>query len=178
MRSKSEHRAATIRVLQKNVQALVSARKHFERSKGVEAHVADTITSFIGSMKFVYLHAVAIALWLVLNVGWLGVEPFDPPPFTMLAMVCSVEAIFLSTFVLISQNRMQQLSDKRNELDLQISLVAEREITAILSMVRNIAERLDVPTGVDPQELADLQRVITPEAAMEQIERHEKSADR
>jgi uncharacterized membrane protein len=86
----------------------------------------------------------------------------------MLAMFCSVEAIFLSTFVLVSQVRMQDISDRRAELDVQITLLSEREITRVLTLVTSIARRLEI--GDTPSDVDDLARDLKPEEVLEQID--------
>jgi len=85
----------------------------------LEVRVADAITGFTGSMRFVYLHLVLFGLWILVNLGLVPGAPEFDPSFVILAMVASVEAIFLSTFILISQNRMAAAADKRADLDLQ-----------------------------------------------------------
>ena len=97
--------------------------------------------------------------------------------FVVLAMWASVEAIFLSTFVLISQNRMAAASDKRADLDLQISLLAEDELTKLAALVSAIAKRLDVRTEVDA-ELDEVKRNIAPEAVLDEIEAAQQASDR
>src|SRR5215204_4078330 len=119
------------RVLARNIEALCKARDEEGAQKSVEERASDAITRFTGSMRFVYLHAALFGTWILWNLGWIpGLTPFDPS-FVVLAMIASVEAIFLSTFVLISQNRMQAQAERRAELDLQISLLAEHEVTQI-----------------------------------------------
>ncbi len=158
-------------VVRRNIQALVEVRKELERKKGVQETIADTITGFTGSMTFVYLHASLFGGWLVVNMGLIpGVEPFDPFPFVMLAMIASVEAIFLSTFVLISQNRMQALVDKRADLDLQINLLAEHEITRLIELVDGISKHLGVSAPHDGR-LEELKKDVHPEEVLEEIER-------
>jgi len=103
-------------VVERNIKALLERRRQHEQEQGVQARLAEGITRFTGSMRFVYIHLVIFGLWIVVNLGWLPVKPFDPS-FTVLAMAASVEAIFLSTFVLISQNRSAELANKRAELD-------------------------------------------------------------
>jgi uncharacterized membrane protein len=88
-------------------------------------------------------------------------------------MVASVEAIFLSTFVLISQNRMSALADKRADLDLQVSLLAEHEITRLITLVTAMAERMGIDQARDP-ELSELSRDVKPEKVMETMEAHER----
>jgi uncharacterized membrane protein len=89
--------------------------------------------------------------------------------FVVLAMIASVEAIFLSTFVLISQNRMQAAADKRADLDLQISLLAEHEVTKLATLVSAMAERMGIRTEVD-EELGEIKQDVAPEAVLDEIE--------
>jgi uncharacterized membrane protein len=125
-------------------------------------------------MRFVYIHLVLFGSWIVVNLGWIpGIAPFDPS-FVVLAMVASVEAIFLSTFVLISQNRMAALADKRADLDLQVSLLAEHEITRVITLVTAMAERMGLEIAQDP-ELEELSQDVAPEKVMEKMEAHERA---
>ena len=120
-------------------------------------------------MRFVYVHVVVYGFWILVNLGLFpGVPEFDPS-FVILAMVASVEAIFLSTFILITQNRMSAAADKRAELDLQISLLAEHEVTKLAALVSAIADRLGIRTEVDA-EVDELKQDIAPEAVLEEIE--------
>jgi uncharacterized membrane protein len=130
------------------------------------------ITRFSGSMAFVYLHLVVVGLWIAANLGWVGgVRPWDPT-FVVLAMIASVEAIFLSTFVLITQNRMAAENDRRDALDLQVNLLAEHEITRLIRLVSAIADRVGVDVGEG--ELDDLKRDVEPEAVLDALEEAEQ----
>ena len=122
-------------MLERNIRALQLRREREEREATVEERVAEAITRFTGSMRFVYLHLVFYGFWIVANLGWRPRLPKFDPSFVVLAMVASVEAIFLSTFVLISQNRMAAAADKRADLDLQVSLLSEHEITRLVTLV-------------------------------------------
>src|SRR3954465_6233914 len=136
-------------VLDRNIQILESRRQQEQLAATAEVRVADRITQFTGSMLFVYIHVVLFSLWTVANLGFIPhVNPWDPT-FVILGTSASVEAIFLSTFVLISQNRMAAAADKRADLDLQVSLLAEHEVTKLVALVTEIAGRLDVRTEVD-----------------------------
>jgi uncharacterized membrane protein len=160
-------------VVDRNIRALLEHRQEQQVSRSREERIADAITAFAGSMRFVYIHLAAFGLWVAINLGWLpGVPRFDPS-FVILAMVASVEAIFLSTFVLISQNRMAALADKRADLDLQISLLTEHEITRLITLVTAIAERMDIAAAHNP-ELAELSRDVQPEKVIEKMEAHER----
>jgi uncharacterized membrane protein len=156
-------------VVDRNVHALAQIRKRHLGGRDLQGRIADLITSFAGSMWFIYLHLLAFGSWLLINTRVLPlIEPFDPFPFVMLAMIASVEAIFLSTFVLISQNRQAELAEKRNDLDLQINLLAEHEITRILQLVDDIARRLDVKR--DEPRTEPLKQDVHPEAVMRRME--------
>ncbi len=94
--------------------------------KVAQDHVADRVTGFAGSLKFVYLHSVWFLIWILVNVGLIGAAvKFDPFPFGLLTMIVSLEAIFLSTFVMVSQNRQAARSDLRAQLDFETNLRAE-----------------------------------------------------
>jgi uncharacterized membrane protein len=154
-------------VVDRNIRALVEQEREHERRRSVEDRIADAITRFAGSMRFVYLHVLFYGAWIVINLGWLPIRPFDPT-FVVLAMVASVEAIFISTFVLITQNRMAALADRRADLDLQISLLAEHEVSRIIALVRSIAHQMGVEEAHDP-ELTELARDVEPARIMDRI---------
>jgi uncharacterized membrane protein len=159
-------------VVERNIQALLDRRLQEERERSTQDRIADVITGFTGSMRFVYLHLLLFGAWIIINLGVLPIPPFDES-FVVLAMVASVEAIFLSTFVLISQNRMAALADRRADLDLQVSLLAEHEISRVISLVAAMAERMGIEEAQNP-ELAELERDVRPERVMEQIEAQER----
>jgi len=161
-------------LVRRNVLALLEARARFEHRKGVQEKIADAVTAFTGSLVFVLIHALLFGGWILVNLGVIpGVEPFDPFPFVMLAMIASVEAIFLATFVLISQNRMAALTDKRADLDLQINLLAEHEITKLIELVDEIARHVGARRYTDPR-VEELKRDVRPEQVLDEIERIEQ----
>lgn len=123
-------------------------------------------------MLFVYIHLVLFGGWIAINVGLVSVvEPWDPS-LVVLAMFASVEAIFLSTFVLINQNRMAAEDDARSDLDLQVNLLNEHETTRLISMVEAIARHLNIETQADP-ELHELKRDVAPEAVLDRLKKAE-----
>lgn len=163
------------KVVDRNIRALLEHRQEQQVSRSRQERIADAVTGFTGSMRFVYIHLFVFGSWILINLGWLpGVHRFDPS-FVVLAMVASVEAIFLSTFVLISQNRMAALADKRADLDLQISLLTEHEITRLITLVAGIAERMEIEEAHNP-ELAELSRDVQPEKVIEKMEDYERDA--
>lgn len=107
--------------------------------------IADWLTNSFGTISFFVGNAVVFALWIIINLGWIpGVPTFDPYPFNFLTMTVSLEAIFLSIIVLISQNRQSKISTLREELDMQVNLIAEDEITMTLKVLKKIADKLDI----------------------------------
>ena len=156
-------------VLERNIRAMHDRRQAEERRANLEERVAQTITDFTGSMRFVYLHLAVYGFWIIANLGWIPFVPQWDPSFVVLAMVASVEAIFLSTFVLISQNRISAAADKRADLDLQISLLAEHELTKLAELVTNMAQQMGLKVDGNP-ELEEIQRDVSPEAVLDEIE--------
>jgi uncharacterized membrane protein len=155
-------------VLERNIRALEERRRREEAEAGRGARLAELITRFTGSMLFVYLHLVVVTVWIAINLGLVpGVAKFDPT-FVIMATWASVEAIFLSTFVLISQNRSAAVAARRADLDLQISLLSEHEVTRLLQLVSAIADKLDVAEAQDP-ELRELERDVAPEAVLDEL---------
>jgi uncharacterized membrane protein len=123
-------------------------------------------------MAFVGLHAALVAAWIAVNLGWTPLPRFDPT-FVILATVASVEAIFISTFILIAQNRAAEAADRRADLDLQISLLSEHEVTQLIRLVTRIADHLGIDEAKNP-ELDELKRTVAPEAVLERIEEAEE----
>lgn len=155
--------------LERNIRALRHRRLQERATETLQERAADAITRFTGSMLFVYIHLAVFGFWILANVGWLAfVQPWDPS-LVILAMIASVEAIFLSTFVLISQNRMQAAADERADLDVQISLLTEHEVTKLVTLVAAIASRLEIETEVDT-ELGELEEDVVPESVLDEID--------
>ena len=159
-------------VVERNIRALLDRKRQDDERRSLQNKLADAITRFTGSMKFVYIHLVLFGVWIVVNLPWVPAPKFDPT-FVILAMFASVEAIFLSTFVLITQNRMAALAHKRADLDLQISLLSEHEITRLITLVSSIAQRLEVGTD-NEAELLELAQDVSPEKVLDEIEATER----
>ena len=154
--------------LRQNIERLRSRRLREERSAKLGDRLAAAITGFVGSMAFVYIHLVAYGLWIAVNLGAVPGAPRFDPSFVILAMEASVEAIFLSTFVLISQNRMAITADRRADLDLHINLLAEHELTKLAGLVRLIAEKLDIPA--DDPAVAEIEKDVAPEQVLDALD--------
>ena len=156
-------------VTERNVQTILQLEEAAKANRSDADRIADVIAAFCGSMTFVWVHVIWFAGWVLVN-SLPGIRHFDPFPFTFLTLVVSLEAIFLSTFILISQNHETALSERRNHLDLQINLLTEQENTKMLRMLERIAEKVGARTDDDPT-LQVLDQATHPEKLVEQIER-------
>lgn len=165
-----KNRSGLADVIDRNISTLLEVRRQLEKKKNIITKVADGITGFCGSFTFVYLHIVWFTFWILWNTGLLGLSPIDSYPFGLLTMTVSLEAIFLSMFVLISQNRMTELADQRADLDLQVNLLAEYEITKVLKIVDAIADHLEIEVGKDP-ELEELKVQVSPDTMLKEMEK-------
>lgn len=161
---------ALAHVIDDNIATIAAMREKAEEAKSWQDRMADKITWFSGSMLFFYLHAIWFAAWIGLNLHLFGLPAFDPYPFGLLTMIVSLEAIFLSTFVLISQNRQAAVADQRADLDLQINLLAEYEITRLLVLVDGVAKKLGVEKCDDP-ELCELEQKVEADELLEELEK-------
>jgi uncharacterized membrane protein len=138
--------------------------------------IADAIAAFSGSIRFVLLHLVGFTLWILVNTGpFRLVRPFDPYPYVLLGLIVSCEAVLLATFVLMKQNREARRGDMRDHLNLQIDMLAEKEITKILQMQIALAEHLGVRRGKGHSEIQELSK----DTALESLaaELHEKISE-
>lgn len=133
-----------------------------ERSRSTQSRgekLADRMTQMFGTSLFLTGNAVWFAVWLVWNSKIVpGLPVFDPEPFTMLTTIVSLEAIFLSIFVLMAQNRAEKVDELRAEVNLQVDTIAEAELTKLLQLVARIAEK----NGIDVAGDQDLQDMIAP----------------
>ena len=128
--------------------------KHAAQRTFIEG-IADELNDIASSTPFLLVHAVWFLIWIPWNVGLLGLRPFDPFPFGLLTMIVSLEAIFLSIFVLMAQKRESAIAELREELSLQLSLRMEEEVTKTLQLVAGLYTRLGHRVAQDP-ELSDM----------------------
>lgn len=154
-------------IVEQNIEAIETHRQEVEGGKSLQDHVADAITRFSGSMVFIYLHVLIFGIWIIGNLGIAAIPAFDPFPFGMLTTIVSLEAIFLSTFVLVSQNRQAEIAERRAELDLQINLLTEYEVTRILTLTDKIAQQL----GASEDAKEELERDTKPSDVLKELEK-------
>jgi uncharacterized membrane protein len=157
---------------QRNIEAIRELEKAAKEERTKSDQVAEAVANFCGSMTFVWVHVVWFGIWISINL-LPGFPHIDPFPFTFLTLVVSLEAIFLSTFILISQNHDTKISERRNHLDLQINLLSEQENTHMLRMLRAIAEKVGVDLDRDDQVQA-LTEETKPQRLVRQIKEREE----
>ena len=166
----------------RNVEIIAQLEAAAEERRTSLDRAIDVVTAFCGSPWFLWIHLAWFAGWVVMNVVP-GLPHFDPFPFQFLTLVVSLEAILLSTFILITQNRQTLVADRRNHLDLQINLLSEQENTKMLLLLDRIARRMGIDECDDP-EVRLLEQSARPECLVEQIEEslnshhdHEESSE-
>lgn len=154
-------------VVPSNVRRIASLEAQQLRARSTSERIAGTVSQAAGTATFAITHVVWFIVWIGVNSAWVpGLGPFDPFPFNLLTMVVSLESIFLSIWILISQNQMTRQAERRAHLDLQINLLAEQESTATLRIVRRIAEHLDIerdrsPADASLAEETDIERLVS-----------------
>jgi uncharacterized membrane protein len=153
---------------ERNVALIRELEEAAKRERTPSDRVAEAIAGFCGSMRFVWVHVIWFGVWIVLNVIP-GMPHIDPFPFTFLTLVVSLEAIFLSTFILISQNHDTSITERRHHLDLQINLLSEQENTKMIAMLQAIAAHIGAELGHDPH-LKALSEETEPQRVAQQIE--------
>ena len=136
----------------RNIDRVLAIEEHVSRTRSWAEIASEAVGGFVGTMWFVVIHLALIAVWIGANGGWLPIlHPFDPYPFSLLSTVASGEAVILSAFVLMKQNRMSCIADRRDHLDLQVNLLAEQEASLTIQMLDRIGRKL----GIDPGEQED-----------------------
>ena len=143
--------------IQRNIETILEMEKEAVQSRSIAEHIADKVTTYAGSAPFIIFHIIWFGVWILINGRVFGIAPFDAFPYSFLTLVVSLEAIFLTLLVLMSQNRMTKEADKRAHLDLQINMLDEQETTVILRMVQSIARHLGLEEEIDDsvQELCE-----------------------
>ncbi len=142
---------------ERNVSAIAALERKERRQRTVGDRLGDAVNWMAGSTAFALVHLVWFAAWIAINTGSVrGVPAFDPFPFSLLTLIVSLEAIFLTVFVLMSQNRMTREADKRAHLDLQVDMLAEQELTALLHMLYQLCKKMNVPLDVPHERIRQL----------------------
>jgi uncharacterized membrane protein len=153
MENKMPHRAAA-NPTQYNIDAIAKLEHDARGRRTPTERVSDVITKLVGSMGFLLAQLILISGWSLVNLHMIpGLRAFDPFPFGVLALVVSSEGVFLTIFVLISQNRMARQSERRSHLDLQVGMLSEQELTTILQMLQKLCQHMGVNVDSSTQEV-------------------------
>ncbi|HUQ85961.1 MAG TPA: DUF1003 domain-containing protein [Vicinamibacterales bacterium] len=162
----------TSRVAAENLELIKARDRALQRERSPIQRFSDSLINVAVSGVSITMHAIWFGVWIAMNSGIVpGITPFDPFPFSFLNMTMSLEAIFLALFVLESQNRLAKQSEQRSNLDLQINLLAEREMTAALQMLKDLTNGLNIRTSVSKEELDDMIKETDVHRLAEEIER-------
>ncbi len=133
--------SVTSQVTEENIRTVARLEQAAMHHRTLGERVSDRLVRLMGSIGFVLLHLVGLAVWFAINLRLVpGVRPFDPFPFGILTLIVSTEGVLLALFILVSQNSMNRQADQRAHLDLQVSLLAEQETTKILQMLHALSE--------------------------------------
>jgi uncharacterized membrane protein len=164
----SEPEIDITKIVERNVNRLLQRKKQDREKSGPTAKFVALFIKYVGSIGSVLVHAAIIFAWVIWNLGFLSLKPFDPN-FILLALTASVEAIFLTIFVLIGQKYSNAQADKWAELDLQISLLTEHEVTRTLTLITAIAKKMDIEIAGD-KEIEALSKDIHPGKVLDTME--------
>src|SRR5207244_616881 len=167
-------------VIRQNISSIAELDKEFAQERSRLDRLSDGISTFVGSIQFLFAHVLIFGAWIVINTPWvLGRHAFDPYPYVFLNLVLAVEAVFLGTFVLMSQNRQNRHADQRANLDLQVGLLAERETTKTLQMLQRICEHLglqEVKKDKELKQMIETTHVQELAQELQQVRAEEKAA--
>ena len=174
-----EDNPALSNIIERNIRKIIQLRLKTARDQSLQERIANAMTAYSGSMLFFYVHIVWFCVWILLNTGRVGIAPFDPYPYGLLTMVVSLEAIFLSTFVLISQNLLAKEAGHLADLGLHTGLLTEHELTRVLQMLRAIQDKIGISNDEDSNLAdADLEMETKPEDVLAEIKRLQRRAER
>ncbi len=156
-------------MVRRNIERVLRLEKHAARTRSWSEAATDWVGRFVGTITFVAVHLAFVAGWISLNCGVLGlIRPFDPYPFNLLSAFSSCEAVILAAFVLMLQNRMSSLSDRRDHFDLQVNLMAEQEASITIQMLDRISRKLGV-SQENPEEALALSRTSSLQHLAEEL---------
>jgi uncharacterized membrane protein len=154
-----------------HIDSIVRQEEEALERRSRSERLADAVAGFAGSLSFVMVHLMLVIAWLLVNSGKiLFIRPFDPYPFSLLGAIVAVEAVILSSFILMRQNRMMRRGERRGHLNLQVDLLAEKEITKVLQMVRAICGHMGLQNIIDDNEIRELSQNTSIESLSKTLE--------
>jgi len=156
---------------QSHIDSIVRQEEEALDRRSATERLADAVGSFAGSLFFVVLHLLLLIAWLLVNNGKVpSIRPFDPYPFQLLGVIVAIEAVILSSFILMRQNRMMRRGERRDHLNLQVDLLAEKEITKVLQMVHAICGKMGLQNIMADQEIRELSQPTSIESITQTLE--------
>ncbi|MGA9798451.1 MAG: DUF1003 domain-containing protein [Terriglobales bacterium] len=156
---------------QSHIDSMARQEQEFLEKRNLSERAGDAVAALAGSLVFVLIHALLVLTWVLVNVqGVRWIPRFDPYPFSLLGVIVSVEAVVLSSFILMRQNRMSKRAERRDHLNLQIDLISEKEITKLLQMVRAICQNMGLKQIADDQELKEFSQATSVETLTQRLE--------
>jgi uncharacterized membrane protein len=156
---------------QSHIDSIAKQEHDFLKKRTLSDRAGDAVAAFAGSLVFVMVHALVVLTWILVNTqGVRWIPRFDPYPFSLLGMMVAVEAVVLSSFILMRQNRMAKRAERRDHLNLQVDLIAEKEITKLLQMVRAICVHMGLTQIADDRELREFSRTTSVETLTQRLE--------
>jgi uncharacterized membrane protein len=156
---------------QSHIDSIARQEHDFLGQRNVSERMSDRIAGFAGSMLFVLIHVSLVAAWVLINAGrgsW--IPRFDPYPFSLLGMIVAVEAVVLSSFILMRQNRMARRGERRDHLNLQVDLIAEKEVTKLLQMVQAICEHMGLKHIAEDKEVEEFSQETSVDNLAQKLE--------
>ncbi len=170
-----EYDPELVEVLEQNIRTILKVRQDALEKRNFEQKISDKITETVVHISFLYVHLVVILAYILVNSGLFRIKPFDPYPFPLLIGIVTIEVLFITTFILISQNREKEAANQRADLDLQMSLLNQYELTHALKMMDAIQDHLGIPNE-DDIELRKMEERISPTDVLIEMELVQKRA--
>lgn len=156
---------------QSHIDSIAKQETEFIEKRTLAERAGDAVAGFAGSLVFVMIQALLVLGWILVNTrGVRGIRPFDPYPFSLLGLMVAVEAVVLSSFILMRQNRMTKRAERRDHLNLQIDLIAEKEVTKLLQMVRALCSHLGLNQIAEDEELKEFTKTTSVETLTQRID--------
>ena len=156
---------------QSHIDSIARQEHEFLEQRTLSERMSDRIAGFAGSMLFVLIHVLLVGIWVLINTSRASWTPrFDPYPFSLLGMIVAVEAVVLSSFILMRQNRMAKRGERRDHLNLQVDLIAEKEVTKLLQMVQAICEHMGLIHIAEDKEVEEFSQATSVDTLAQRLE--------
>jgi uncharacterized membrane protein len=164
--------------LEENIGLIAKHEQEFRERRTSAERIGDSVAGWMGSLSFVVLHLLVFAAWILVNgVGFSSIPRFDPPPFQLLGVIFAFEALLLASFVLMRQSRIGRRADERNHLELQVLLLTEKEITAVLSLCQAIAQKLNLDSVATIPKIEEMKQDVQIDEVAETIRENLSKGD-